>query len=50
MYKNAVLDKISHEYPNLAEECNKQKEPINMVKIITKKRVKDGKRKNSGRD
>ena len=50
MYKNAVLNKISHEYPNLAEECNKQKEPINMVKIITKKRIKNGKRKNSGRN
>ena len=45
MYKNAVLDRISYEYPNLLDECNKQKEPINMVKIIKKKRNSNGKKR-----
>lgn len=33
MYKNAVLDKISSTYPNLSEECYKQK---NLVEMVTK--------------
>ena len=49
LYKNAVLDKISYEYPNLEDECTKQKEPIKMVKVIKKKKRgnKNGRRKRS---
>lgn len=49
LYKNAVLDKISYEYPNLEDECIKQKEPIKMVKVIKKKKrgKKNGRRKRS---
>ena len=43
------LDKISYEYPNLEDECAKQKEPIKMVKVIKKKKrgKKNGRRKRS---
>lgn len=34
LYKNSVLDKISYEYPFLSDECNKQKEKVNMVNIL----------------
>lgn len=33
LYKNSVLDKISYMYPFLRDECNKQKEKVNMVNI-----------------
>ena len=45
LYKNAVLDKISYEYPNLEDECTKQ---IKIVKVRKKKRgKKNGRRKRS---
>ena len=36
-YKNAVLEKIALEYPSLREECDRQKKPLNLVKVIKKK-------------
>lgn len=33
MYKNAVLDKISKEYPFLSIACKNQKRPLNIVII-----------------
>lgn len=33
-FKNSVLDKISKDYPLLKKDCNVQKIPNNMVKII----------------
>jgi hypothetical protein len=52
LYKNAVLDRISHEYPNLADECDRQKDPIPIVTIVdnkiqTTRRNKNVKRRKS---
>lgn len=45
MYKNAVLDKISSTYPNLSEECDKQKNPVEMVTKIKRSNKDAGNRK-----
>lgn len=36
MYRNAVLDSIARTYPFLKEECDQQKQKVNMVTIVDK--------------